>query len=266
VFRRNHVREESHAGPVPMRLPTWNAHAVRADWIRQAIETLRTLEGLDRIAVWLEPELSEQDSSSPVVFIGDVWESDGGQSPAEWTRLSADAPLPRGIFERGKAVESQLPELTGSPMLGVLLGLRRALWVPISGRQLVRGLLLVGTRDKERSLPILFVEQIAAQLALFLEFEAERRVSHQRKDDLELSRIVQSPLASGQTPRCILNALVESCTKSQKAGGVGAVFALIGEQQSGLPVTQPSAASHEERLRVMAESAGGGHRQRGASR
>ena len=254
MFKRKHAQKDPVFACTPSGSVARNPLASRSVWIQHAIESLRGLIGLDRVAVWLEPELGSEDHASPIVFRGDIWESDGGDAPAEWTRLSGDAPLPQELLSRGKSVECQPSEPGADPMLGVLLGLHRALWVPVSGRKYLRGLILVGTRNKEQSIPRAIVEQTAAQLALLLEFEDERTLSAKREADLTLWKNVESSLASGQTSQIILKTIVESCTKPPNAGGVGAVFALIGDQQNGLPVVRPSAAAREDRLLVLAES------------
>ena len=253
MFRRNYARKELAFPSTGPMLPSWNALAPHSAWIQQALVTLRRLDGVDRVAVWLEPQLGAEDHASPVVFQGDVWESDGGAAPVEWTRLSGDALLPRELLDYGKSVEYRSSESGNESFLGVLLGLQHALWVPVNGRKLLRGLLLVGTRNKEKPIARTFVEQIAAQLALLLQFEDERYVSANREADLQLWRNVQLALSSAQPLPLLLKIITESCTKTPQAGGVGTVFALIGKLQSGLPIARPAAASQEERLLVLAE-------------
>ncbi len=253
MFARNPARKEREVATARHVFTGWNAAAGRPVWIQSALEALQELEGMGRIAVWLEPEPGTEDTASPVVFRGEVREGEGGEAPVEWTRLSARAPLPHELLNRGKSVECRPAELDDGPILGILLGLERALWVPVNGRKLLRGLILVGTREKHRVLPQARVERVAAELALLLEYEDERRISRLREADLALWRKLQVELTSGQNPQTLLKELVENCVKGQEEGGVGAVFALLGRRQSDLPVTRPAEASGEERLVILAQ-------------
>jgi len=65
---------------------------------------------------------------------------------------------------------------------------------------------------------------------------------------------VHTLLAENTEPDEILRELAESCTSREAPEGVGAIFALIGERKTGLPVAAPSGARAEERLGICALS------------
>ncbi len=209
---------------------------------------------MDRLGIWLEPEGNDEDQSSPMVFRGEVWERGDGDLPKEWTRLSAEGPWARQVLSHGSSVEYQSDEQDGEPIVGALLGLQHVLWAPVSGGGILRGLILAGSPEKQTVLPKARVELVAAELALLLEFEEQRRVSKHRQSDLALCQRTQAALAREQNVETLLHDLVENCTRAEKDGGVSAVFALIGERLHHLPVAQPAAAAGEERLAVRAQS------------
>lgn len=254
MFKRKHAAKDLSAAQPGFTLPAWDAGASRYVWMQQAIDAIRGLGGLDRVAVWLEPGAGCEDHDGPIVFRGIVWGSEGGNAPVEWTRLSGESPLPQELVARGRTVET-LPTVTEDmPMLGVLVGLPRALWVPINGRRQLRGLILAGTRDKEKTLPRAAVETLAAQLSVLVEYEDERWQSSRRAADLILCRNVHSQLAAKQLPQTILKSLAEDCIRPCAEAGVGAVFAVLGKLQNGLPAARPSAHAEQERLLVLAAS------------
>ncbi len=224
----------------------------RRQWIRSAIEELKDSDRLERIGVWLEPEPAINQSAGSL-FRGEVWERDGGILPVEWARLSADAPLPQDVLSHGKSVEQELAGAQAGPMLGPLLGLARALWVPVTGSRSLLGLLLLGTREKRDTLPVAKAEQVAAELAWLLELEEERRLSSHGRADLTFISRMNTLLASEQSYQALLKEVADSCTAEENEGGVGAVFALIGRRESVLPLV-PSATDEIERLRLTAQS------------
>jgi signal transduction histidine kinase len=132
--------------------------------------------------------------------------------------------------------------------------MRHLLWVPVFGQNLLRGLILVAAQKAGSALPRVLAEDVAAELALALEAEEQSRLAEQRKADLELTSRVHTLLAENADPDQILAELAATCTRGNGPGGVGAVFALIGERRLGLAVAAPSGARAEERLRIRALS------------
>jgi signal transduction histidine kinase/ActR/RegA family two-component response regulator len=96
-------------------------------------------------------------------------------------------------------------ELGGSPsrlMIGALIEIRRALWVPIVVHGHLRGVLFAGQRKKQAHVPRALSESVAAELALAMELENERRLGRERHQD---SRRVMAAQSNGLTE--ILNVI-----------------------------------------------------------
>jgi signal transduction histidine kinase/ActR/RegA family two-component response regulator len=227
--------------------------AARETWIRIAIDELAMEPSIERIGIWLEPAAQEGDRGT-VVFSGVVWERNAGNLPPEWRKISAEAPLPREVLSGTSSVEHELESTTSAPMLGPLVELQRALWVPIIGHRILGGLILAGTREKQTLLPRAKVERIAEEIGLLLEIEEERRLARERQEDLTLWRRIQDLLREPEDAKDLVRELAESCTGGKGKGGAGAVFALIGERSNAFPVNAPAAAGEVNRLVLCGQS------------
>lgn len=224
----------------------------RETWIREALEEMKDLEGIERIGVWLEGlPRDEEIDRSPVVFAGQLWEPEEGQIPFEWTKLSAEAPLPIQVLSAGKSVEYDWETAGNISILGATVGLQHMIWVPVTSQRILRGLILVGAGKKQMPLARECAERVSAELGLLFELQEQRELAGTRREDLELWRQVQSDLAE-QDAESILGRLAKSCTGDGEHGA-GAVFALIGERKSGFSVRTPASASDEERLVVRGQ-------------
>ncbi len=257
MFTRNHARAEVNGRGNRSVLSVWRAGSGHSSWIQEAIESLKEFANVDRIGVWLEPEAESEDHASPVVFRGELWERAESNTPAEWNRLSADGPWPQQVLRRGNCVEYQGAEQETQPIVGVLLGMQHALWAPVNGDKFLRGLILTGSRQKQSELPKARMELLAAELGLLLEFEEQGRVSRRRQRDLAMWQRMQTELAGSQDASTMLKELMENCTREEKDGGVGAIFALVGERLNHQPVERPAVAGAEERLVICAQSGDG---------
>jgi len=229
------------------------AGAAREEWIRIAIDELAMEPAIERVGIWLEPTAQEGDRGA-VVFSGAVWERNAGNLPPEWRKISAEAPLPREVLNGTSSVEHGLESTTRAPMLGPLVELQRALWVPIVGHRILGGLILAGTREKHALLPRAKVERIAEEIGLLLEIEEDRRLARERHEDQILWRRVQDLLQKPEASKDLLRELAESCTAGTGKGGVGAVFALLGERTNALPGDTPAAAGAVNRLALCGQS------------
>src|SRR5258707_14619691 len=98
------------------------------------------------------------------------------------------------------------------------------LWVPVFGQNLLRGLLLVAAPDADSPLPRVLAEEVAAELALGLEWEEQKQLARQRKADLELRFRGHTPLAENMGPDEILRELAETCPNRGAPEGGGAIF------------------------------------------
>ncbi|HET6932697.1 MAG TPA: ATP-binding protein [Candidatus Acidoferrum sp.] len=224
-------------------------------WIREALLELQMEAGAERFGVWLEPAVGDETSSArQVIFRGEVREKGEGKQTGKWTRLSLELPLPLDVLSVGKTAELVLRGDLREPLLGPTLGMRHVLWVPVLGQNLLRGLILVAAQDAASPLPRILAEEVAAELALALDWEEQNRLARERKADLELSGRVYRSLAENTDPDSILQEIAETCARSDGPEGAGAVFALIGERRTGLAVAAPSGARAEEQLRIRALS------------
>ena len=93
--------------------------------------------------------------------------------------------LCKDTTDRGKSVEWNSGGLEFEPLLGPLLEMERALWVPVMKRRMLCGLLLVATRERQKALNKSAAERVAAELGLLVELEEERRLARERQADLE---------------------------------------------------------------------------------
>src|SRR6202790_4607482 len=202
--------------------------------VTEAARTLLASGQVDRAGVWIEAlESAGGDSPGLAGFRGIVCDLDGEETPAEWARLSVEAPLPQELLAGGKTVEQELYDGPGPPVIGALVEMRRALWVPIENHGHLRGMAFAGTRRKQARLPQTLLESVAAELGLALELEEERRVARERQVDLGTTREILEALASSESTDAILANLVESCTETGARGyGPGAIFAVIAQLRS----------------------------------
>jgi signal transduction histidine kinase/CheY-like chemotaxis protein len=255
MFTRNHPGKLSAQREARGLVRAARAGAGRDVWIREALLELQMEPGAERLGVWLDaPAGADTSPASRVVFRGEVRERGQGNNPGNWTSLSVELPLPLDLLSSGKTAELTLPGELRDPLLGPTLGMRHVLWVPVFGQNLLRGLILMAAQDAGSPLPRVLAEEVAAELAVSLEWEEQNRLARERQADLGLISRVHTLLAENAEPDNILLELAENCTRSDGPEGVGAVFALIGERKTGLAVAAPSGARAKERLRLLAIS------------
>jgi signal transduction histidine kinase len=254
LFTRKSPGSKRAESTAPSVIRAAVAEAGREIWVREALQELRVESEADRLGVWLEsPSLNGGGSLSAMAFRGDTWESDRGPGPEEWKRLSTEMQLPVKELLAGQSFEEILNGRLGEPILGPAAGMRHVLWVPVFGRTLLRGLLLLASQDARTPLSRGLAEHVAAELFLALELEEQSRMARDRKAGLELHGRVQAMLSKGAPPENIFRELVESCTRRESSGGA-AIFSLIGERKTGQAVKSPAAARDEEGLEICALS------------
>jgi len=212
---------------------------VRQDLLREAIKTLLASGQADRVGVWVDMEdHGAADSAPQTSFRGIVAEKDGEQTPAEWSRLSPQPPLPAELLGRLRTVEQEVDQ-PDKPMIGALIEMRRAIWVPLQVHAQLRGILFAGCRKKQARLPRALLESVAAELALVMELEEERRLGRERHQG---SRRLFAALASWESPSDVLARIVRDCThKEDHQVEPTAVFAAIGRLVDS-PKTRKSSA------------------------
>ncbi len=196
--------------------------ASRYEIVSEALRELRAEGSADRIGIWLANSATDYGNEdripSPAKVIGTspnrplrdeghslepawrgvVWDRESESAPAEWEQLSGEALLPQDLVLGGRAVEQELQDRSGHILIGILIELRKVLWVPIENRGVLRGVILCGTREKHRILPRTLPQRLAAELVLHLAHEDERAVAREREADIALARRVYHDLDAGE--------------------------------------------------------------------
>jgi signal transduction histidine kinase/ActR/RegA family two-component response regulator len=199
----------------------------RHDLLREAVRTLLASGRADRVGVWIESvEGDSGDLSEAASFRGIVADKDGDATPAEWSRLSPEAPLPVELSIGLQTVEQEPAGSPGGPLIGAVVEMQSALWVSVQMHGHLRGVLFAGGRKKHARLPRTLLESVAAELALVMELEDERRLGRERHQN---SRRMLAALASSESPSDLLAGIVKDCThKGDHQVEPSAVFAAIG--------------------------------------
>jgi len=204
--------------------------ASHAELVAELLQLFADDHTVDRLGVWIECSRSgEWEEEGPGSFRGAVLDRDREATPAEWTRLSPEAALPPEILRSGRSFEQDLEASSASALIGPLVEMRRALWVPVAKNGRLRGVLLAATRGKNRSFSQARFEAAAAQLELALELEEEQRIARERYADTGLARRVLAALGSGSSADAVLANLADDCTDTTVSNAaIGAVFAAVG--------------------------------------
>jgi signal transduction histidine kinase/ActR/RegA family two-component response regulator len=241
LWRKKSVLESARRGVARAA----SAGAPREEWLREAIHMVATSRDADRVGIWLDAAAARP-GAPPGVFHGLVWDRDAEDLPPEWRQLSPEAPLPQAVLTAAGSVEIDFKASPETIILGPLLALRRALWVPVASQGRLRGMLLTGSKRRAAKLSRHLAEVVSAELALALECEEERRLAQDRQADLAVTRRMVQALGTGAVPEKALAQLVESCVQSA-ADQPGAVFAAIGvlgdSGPSAVPVARQAAAA-----------------------
>lgn len=203
--------------------------------LQEALHVLARDVPADRIGVWLE---SDSNTRWAQEFSGSlqglVWDRAIHETPPAWRTLSLEPPLPAELFFGRKPVEQDLEAIPAGTLIGQLVDLRRALWIPIASRNLAKGLILLGGRNKPlASSSRELGESVAAELALALELQDQLRFNRSRSADLALVRQLLETSSGAPSFDSLLSNLVAGCVR--KAGdqdGPCAAFALIGVLQN----------------------------------
>ena len=204
--------------------------ASRDELLREAVAELASQGAADRIGVWIEaaPNSRSTDETSGTLH-GLLWDAESSETPAEWNRLSLEPPLPKELLLGAKSFEQDLGDSAHPTLIGPLLGLRHALWVPIERAHQLQGVILLGSRRRESPKSTAHAEAVASELSLAIQREEERGFARNREVDLGIVRQILSAQSRTEPPEQILAQLADSCTQPQKGlHGLGAAFAAIG--------------------------------------
>ena len=202
----------------------------REELLREALEMLAREGNADRIGVWLEANAhAKRHGEIPAAFHGLVRDREVQESPREWMNLSVEPPLPEEVLVAGKTVEQDVETFPEGLIIGPLVGLRRAVWIPVASKDRLRGVILAGSKGKQIAFSRERAESVAAELALALGFEEQHRILCSRNADIAAARNFLGTQAAEQSIETLLSSLAASCTEPGADGrGLGAVFAVIG--------------------------------------
>ena len=222
VWRNASGKEKETVGVARAAL----AGRLRQDLLKEAIKTLLANGQADRVGVWLEVTDDVAEFAERRNFRGIVAQKDGEATPAEWSRLSPQPPLPAELLVNMRTSVQDVDNLPESTIIGALIEMRSALWVPLQVHARLRGVLLAASRKKQANLPRALLESVAAELALAMELEDERRLARKRHHD---SRRMLAVVAGTESPSEVLASIVKHCThKGANDTEPSAVFAAIG--------------------------------------
>ena len=226
VWRKKTEEESTRRGVARAAL----AGASREELQREALKVLAGEGNADRIGVWTEPDSDVcHHSEFPTAFQGLVWDRENPENPREWMTLSVEPPLPEELLLRGKTVEQDLAASPERPLIGPLLGLRRAVWIPVASKDHLRGVILAGSKGRQLALSRDRAELQAAELALALELREQQKILCLRNTDLAAARRFLGTQAAGHSAEALLTNLAASCIGLAASGdGLGAAFAVIG--------------------------------------
>lgn len=205
------------------------AGASRQELAREGLKVLKQSPDADRAGIWLEPDETIAADGFTGALHGLVWDRATGEDcPPEWQVLSLEPPLPEQLLIQGKPFEQDLDASSHDPVIGQLVGIRRALWVPIGGQCQVRGLILVGSTNKSPASAFGRANSVAAELASALEMERQLRDGRIRSADLALAQdILKAPPDTCSEE--LLSRVAADCIRHSAGGqGPGAAFAVIG--------------------------------------
>jgi hypothetical protein len=113
---------------------------------------------------------------------------------------------------------------------------------------------MVGKLDRRKELSTAAAEKVAEELGLLLELKEERRLAAARKTDLDFWLRIKRLLSEQQGANMILGQLMESCTRGESTGGVGAAFALVGEWKRGVADNGNAEAASVHQILIRAQS------------
>src|SRR6266849_5681543 len=173
VWRKKPQDEASAASVARAAL----AGASREELVREALRALTQVPHPDRVGIWLEPDPKAPSTNElSGAFHGLVWDHTAGQDcPPEWNILALEPPLPEQLLEGGKPLEQNLDDSVSNAVIGQLVGLRRALWVPVPDPSRVKGLILLGSVSDPLTPFLERAKSLAAELALVMAAEEQLR-------------------------------------------------------------------------------------------
>jgi signal transduction histidine kinase/ActR/RegA family two-component response regulator len=185
--------------------------------LRHAVETMLEVSHADRVGVWVER------TGDPDTLRGLVRERTAQAAPREWNRLAMALPFLRPLYVRGETLEQELAGPATETLIGPMLEMRRAVWVPLRQGDRTLGVLFAATRRRGTPLAAAALQSVASELALALGALRERESRLEHQADLAFARETLRRLERGGSPAAVLQDIVDDCVAR-----VGTEFAAIG--------------------------------------
>src|SRR5215467_3208171 len=184
--------------------------ASRKELLDEALKALTQDHLADRVGVWIEPGSNRSlVIECPGAFCGQVWDRGGqGSCPPEWNVLSLEPPLPAQLLAGAEPFEQNLESSASIPLIGQLVGMRRALWVPIASQGRLKGMILLGSAGKPLAASLPRARTIAAELALALDAEDQLCRARIRTAELALVRHFLEARMDSSSTEALLHELV----------------------------------------------------------
>jgi signal transduction histidine kinase/CheY-like chemotaxis protein len=221
----------------------------REELLQETLAEMVEVGGADRFGVWLEP--TSNGTKYEGALRGMVWDREIVTSPREWISLSPQTVLPPARVVSGSAMEVDLTGKTTQPMVGPLVGLNRALWVPVQHAGKLRGVLLAGTSGTRKELPREKLQELSVELAIALAFETERRVARERHTDLTLLGKILTELQTSDDFTRLFQEVLASCVMQEgSCESLGAIYAGIAK----IHRTAEDGGSKEITLELLGEA------------
>jgi signal transduction histidine kinase/ActR/RegA family two-component response regulator len=207
---------------------------------RTALQFLKQASSADRVGVWLESPEDTRAPQEPASFRGFVWDRENPNTILESTRLATQSLLPAAALSGEKSVSVDVESMPGQSMIAPLIGMQRALWVPVTSHGLVCGMLLAANKNKSSKLVSAPCEAVAADLSLALEYQEEKYRREQLHGDLKWVSQILADIATTETCSNALDALVKEAVDTKNALAKFVLIRKLGEPRD------PSEAGGEE--------------------
>jgi len=229
--------------------------ASRLQLIQTAVQHLLEKGQADRVGVWTEFRDHRGFLPNPAAYRGLVSDHNGEFTPAQWSYLSPEPPLPFELLNQRKTVEQEL-DSSNLLVIGAVTEMRRALWVPVASPGGLRGVVFGAGRKRRGGLSRNVFESVADQLALALELEEERWANRERAKDLELVQRLLSATNLRESLNGVLHDVVgDSAAEGTASTGLAAAFAVL--QLTGDSLGQRWCAGDPSRLTLFESEAVG---------
>jgi two-component system NtrC family sensor kinase len=132
-------------------------------------------------------------------------------------------PFLRPLYLRGETVEQELGGSGVEALIGPMVEMRHAVWVPVRQGDRTLGVLFAGTPQRRNLLAATALQRVAAELALALSELRERQTRLEHQADLAFARETLRQVLRNAPAGTLLQTIVENCVER-----VGTEFAAIG--------------------------------------